>query len=130
LLKLFEMCRCSECSTGYWLCKTKRGLAGSSLLIGGTVYFTDVQSTDADVREGSATVIDLIDWEIARLYDPRWSLENRPYEMARDVILFLSRFLLIGQVCFGPPAPRSAFEDMAVVEKAVEHGGDSGGITP
>jgi len=24
-----------------------------------------------------------------------------------------------------PPAPRSAFEDMAVVEEAVEHGGDS-----
>src|SRR5438876_836480 len=28
----------------------------------------------------------------------------------------------------GPPAPRPAFEDMTVVEEAVEHGGDGGTI--
>jgi hypothetical protein len=36
----------------------------------------------------------------------------------------LSRFLLIEQACFGPPAPRPPFEDMAVAEKAIEHGGN------
>ena len=29
----------------------------------------------------------------------------------------------------GPPAPRPAFEDMAVVEEAVEHGGDGRAVT-
>jgi hypothetical protein len=29
----------------------------------------------------------------------------------------------------GPPTPRPAFEDMAVVEEAVEHGGDGGAVT-
>ena len=28
----------------------------------------------------------------------------------------------------GPPTPRPAFEDMAVVEEAVEHGGDGGAV--
>jgi hypothetical protein len=53
-----------------------------------------------------------------------WSLQNRPCEMAQDVILFYPSLLLIEQACFGPPAPRPAFEDMAVVEKAIQHGGD------
>ena len=66
---------------------------------------------------------------------PRWSLQNRPTVvsakpangMAQDLVL-LSRFLLIGQACFGPPAPRPTFKDMAVVEKAVEHSGDRGAV--
>ena len=68
-------------------------------------------------------------------FQPRWSLQNRPTVvsakpangMAQDLVL-LSRFLLIGQACFGPPAPRPTFKDMAVVEKAVEHSGDRGAV--
>jgi PD-(D/E)XK nuclease superfamily protein len=58
-----------------------------------------------------------------------WSLQNRPYEMARDVVLiYLSCFLLIRQVCFGSPAPWSAFQDVPVVEQAVQHGCDCGAV--
>ena len=40
----------------------------------------------------------------------------------------LYRFLPIRQVCFCPPAPGSAFENMPVMEQAVEHGGDRGAV--
>jgi hypothetical protein len=47
--------------------------------------------------------------------------------MVRNLVL-LSRFHRIGQVYFGRPASRPAFEDMALVAEAVEHGGDGGAV--
>ena len=44
----------------------------------------------------------------------RWSGQNRPTDVARDMVL-LSHLLLIGQVRFGSPAPWSAFQDVTVV---------------
>ena len=41
---------------------------------------------------------------------------------------YLSRFLLIKQVCFGSPAPRTTFQDVTMVEKTIQHGGDCGTI--
>ncbi len=49
--------------------------------------------------------------------------QNRPTDVARDKVL-LSFFLLVRQACFCSPAPRPAFEDMAMMEEAVEHSGD------
>src|SRR5690242_17431491 len=34
----------------------------------------------------------------------------------------------LGELCFRAPAARSAFEDMAVMEQAVEHRGDGSGV--
>src|SRR6516164_4997102 len=67
---------------------------------------------------------------------PQGSGENRPSGVtskpangvAQDVTLFI-RFLLIRQVCFGSPAPRSALQDVTVVEKAIQHGRDRGAVT-
>ena len=36
---------------------------------------------------------------------------------------------IVGQLSFGAPASRTALEDVAVMEKPIEHRGDSGGIT-
>jgi len=44
----------------------------------------------------------------------RWSGQNRPTDVARDLIL-LAHLLLIRQACFRSPAPWSAFQDMTVV---------------
>jgi len=40
--------------------------------------------------------------------------------------VLLSRFVLFGQLSFGSSASRATFENIAVVEQAVEHGGDGG----
>jgi hypothetical protein len=44
----------------------------------------------------------------------RGSCQNRPTDVARDKVV-LSHLLLIRQVCFGSPAPWSAFQDVTVV---------------
>ncbi len=44
----------------------------------------------------------------------RWSGQNRPTDVARDLIL-LTQLLLIRQACFRSPAPWSAFQDVTVV---------------
>ena len=44
----------------------------------------------------------------------RWSGQNRPTDVARDLIL-LAHLLLIRQACFRSPAPWSAFQDVTVV---------------
>ena len=44
----------------------------------------------------------------------RWSGQNRPTDVARDVIL-LAHFLLVRQVRFRAPAPWPAFQDVTVV---------------
>ena len=44
----------------------------------------------------------------------RWSGQNRPTDVARDMVL-LSHLLLIRQVRFRSPAPWSAFQDVTVV---------------
>ena len=41
---------------------------------------------------------------------------------------YLSCFLLIEQVCFSSPAPRIAFQDVTMVEKTIQHGGDRGAV--
>lgn len=57
----------------------------------------------------------------------RWSPQNRPTGKARDgVVLPLS--CRSRQARFGTPAPRSALEDMAVMEKPIQHGGHGGAI--
>jgi len=44
-------------------------------------------------------------------------------------VAFLSKVRLVfRRVHFGPPAARSAFQEMAVMEQTVEHGGDSGAV--
>jgi len=43
-----------------------------------------------------------------------WSGQNRPTDVARDVIL-LAHFLLVRQVRFRAPAPWPAFQDVTVV---------------
>jgi hypothetical protein len=52
----------------------------------------------------------------------RWSLQNRPTEVAEDSVVLSCR-LVWRQVCFCAPAPGTAFEHMAVMEQAIEHGG-------
>jgi hypothetical protein len=44
----------------------------------------------------------------------RWSGQNRPTDVARDLIL-LTHLLLIRQACFRSPTPWSAFQDVTVV---------------
>jgi hypothetical protein len=44
----------------------------------------------------------------------RWSGQNRPTGLARDLIL-LTQLLWIRQACFGSPASWSAFQDVTVV---------------
>ena len=57
----------------------------------------------------------------------RWSPQNRPTGMARDgVVLPLS--MGSGQARFGPPAPRSAFEDVTMVEQSVQHRSHGGAV--
>jgi hypothetical protein len=68
---------------------------------------------------------------------PQGSVENRPCGVTSKPAIwdgpgrgpYLSCFLLIRQVCFGSPAPRSAFQDVTVMEQAVQHGGDCGAVT-
>jgi len=48
-------------------------------------------------------------------------------EMARDKV-FLSCVGPVRQVGFRPPASWTTFEEMAVVEQAVEHGGNRGAV--
>src|SRR5439155_24145496 len=57
-----------------------------------------------------------------------WSCQNRPTEMARDSVV-LPLCLLIRQVHFGAPTARAAFENVTVMEEAVEHCGDGGAVT-
>jgi hypothetical protein len=55
---------------------------------------------------------------------PQGSGQNRPCGVTSKPAIwdgpgrnpYLSRFLLIRQVCFGSPAPRPAFQDVSVVE--------------
>jgi hypothetical protein len=66
---------------------------------------------------------------------PRGSLQKRPMGdgskpangAARNLIL-LSLFLLLRQARFCAPASWAAFQDVSVVEQAVEHGGDGGAV--
>jgi hypothetical protein len=44
------------------------------------------------------------------------SLQNRPTGVGPGRGPYLPCFVLIRQVCFGSPAPRSAFQDVSVVE--------------
>jgi hypothetical protein len=44
----------------------------------------------------------------------RWSGQNRPTDVARDLVL-LAHFLLLGQVRFCSPTPGAAFQDVAVM---------------
>jgi hypothetical protein len=68
-------------------------------------------------------------------YTPRGSLQKRPMGdgskpangAARNLIL-LSLFLLLRQARFCAPASWAAFQDVSVVEQAVEHGGDGGAV--
>jgi hypothetical protein len=68
---------------------------------------------------------------------PQGSVENRPCGVTSKPAIwdgpgrgpYLSCFLLIRQVCFGSPAPWSAFQDVTVMEQAVQHGGDCGAVT-
>ena len=51
---------------------------------------------------------------------PQWSLQTRPKGRARDhAVLPLS--VGIGQARFGAPTPRSALEDVAVMEETIQH---------
>jgi hypothetical protein len=67
--------------------------------------------------------------------EPRGSLQKRPMGdgskpangAARNLIL-LSLFLLLRQARFCAPASWAAFQDVSVVEQAVEHGGDGGAV--
>src|SRR5215467_12456890 len=67
---------------------------------------------------------------------PQGSGQNRPCGVASKPAMwdgpgrgpYLSRFLLIRQVCFSSPAPWSALQDVTMMEKAVEHGGDRGAV--
>jgi len=59
---------------------------------------------------------------------PQWSLENRPTDQARDQVV-LPLCLLIRQVHFGSPTAWAAFENVTVMEEAVEHCGDGGAVT-
>jgi hypothetical protein len=66
---------------------------------------------------------------------PRGSLQKRPMGdgskptngAARNLIL-LSLFLLLRQARFCAPALWAAFQDVTVVEQAVEHSGDGGAV--
>src|SRR5262249_32836932 len=68
--------------------------------------------------------------------EPQWSEQNRPCVVTSKPGIwdgsgrgpYLSRFLVIRQVCFSSPAPRSAFQDVPVVKQTIEHGGDRGTI--
>src|SRR5260370_10116842 len=53
----------------------------------------------------------------------RWSGQNRPTEEAGDSVV-LPRGFLRRQVYFRAPTSRTAFENMTVMEEAIEHGGD------
>src|ERR1700694_5407893 len=57
----------------------------------------------------------------------RWSGQNRPTEGAGDSVV-LPCSLLWRQVYFRTPTPRTAFENMPMMEEAIEHGGDGGAI--
>ena len=56
-----------------------------------------------------------------------WSCQNRPTDEARDSVV-LPLCLLIRQVHFGSPTPWAAFQNVTVMEEAVEHGGDGGAV--
>ena len=58
----------------------------------------------------------------------RWSGQNRPTDVAQDLIL-LTQLLWIRQAGFRSPASWSAFQDVTVVAQPVEHGGDGGAVT-
>ena len=71
---------------------------------------------------------------------PRWTAQNRPLidtskpattDVAAETNGVLLRGLLGAQVGldFGAPAPRSAFEDVRVMEQPIEERGDGGGVT-
>src|SRR5258707_8641920 len=53
----------------------------------------------------------------------RWSGQNRPTEEAGDSVV-LPRGFLRRQVYFRAATSRTAFENMTVMEEAIEHGGD------
>lgn len=58
-----------------------------------------------------------------------WSYQNRPTDLARDSVI-LPLCLLIRQVHFGAPTARGSFENVTVIEEAVEeHCGDGGAVT-
>ena len=57
-----------------------------------------------------------------------WSCQNRPTDLARDSVSSTS-LPLIRQVHFTAPTARAAFENVTVIEEAVEHGGDGGTVT-
>jgi len=44
----------------------------------------------------------------------RWSGQNRPTDVAWDLVL-LTHFLLLGQLRFCSPGPGAAFQDVAVM---------------
>ena len=48
---------------------------------------------------------------------------------ASETGVVLTFCLLVEQVHFGSPATRTAFEDVTVMEQAVEHGSDRGAVT-
>src|ERR1700687_419537 len=62
-------------------------------------------------------------------------LHGRGCIFSRSPVVQVLAFWLVSARCslfrrqLGPPTPRPAFEDMAVVEQAGEHGGDGGGVT-
>src|SRR5579872_832243 len=58
----------------------------------------------------------------------RWSGQNRPTEVAGDSVV-LPCLRLWRQVSFRTPAPRTAFEYMPMMQKAVEHGGDGSAVS-
>src|SRR5258708_17420962 len=58
----------------------------------------------------------------------RWSGQNRPTEEAGDSVV-LPRGFLRRQVYFRAPTSRTAFENMTVMEEAIEHGGDGCAVT-
>ena len=69
---------------------------------------------------------------------PRW-ITSKPatrdrvktgHQRATETGWYLARSLLGPQICvdLGAPAPRAALEDVGVVEQAVEHRGDGGGV--
>src|SRR5260370_17284787 len=59
----------------------------------------------------------------------RWSGQNRPTEEAGDSVV-LPRGFLRRQVYFRAPTSRTAFENMTVMEEAIEHGGQRCAFTP
>jgi hypothetical protein len=67
---------------------------------------------------------------------PQWSPQNRPTVVRAKPANGRGRglscstcSLLWRQVYFRAPTPRTAFENMTIMEEAIEHGGDGGAIS-